>query len=105
MSSDQPGATLAYVVLHHTGVEHPHYDLMVDPGDGGMLWTWRVSNWPPEVQGRVMSIRVADHRRQYLEYEGAIQGDRGEVTKVSWNPDEGILTWQLPDGRTWQLAV
>lgn len=71
---------LNFVVLHHTGIENPHYDLLVDPGEGHSLWTWRLSKWPAE---GALVYRVADHRREYLSYEGQITGDRGEVRRVA----------------------
>jgi hypothetical protein len=71
---------LNFVVLHHTGIENPHYDLLVDPGPPEPLWTWRLSKWPAD---GALVYRVADHRREYLSYEGTVTGDRGEVRRVA----------------------
>ena len=72
---------LRYVVLHHTGIPDPHYDLMVEPGPGATaLATWRVPAWP--VRGMVVVHRLADHRAAYLTFEGDVTGNRGRVSRV-----------------------
>jgi hypothetical protein len=71
---------LRYVVLHHTGISIPHYDLMFEIHPGARLATWRSSDWPLE-QGTLVE-RLADHRRDYLDYEGPVSNDRGHVTRV-----------------------
>ena len=71
---------LDYVVLHHAGHGEPHYDLMLDVSPDSDLRTWRVYHWPPMAMTRV--VRLSDHRRRYLTYEGPISGGRGEVRRV-----------------------
>lgn len=73
---------MKFVVHHHTG--HPgeadHYDLMID--EGKTLATWRIS---PESMARLLAgatagaARIANHRREYLTFEGPISCDRGMV--------------------------
>jgi hypothetical protein len=73
---------MRFVVHHHTG--HPgekdHYDLMIDAGDA--LATWRIST---ESMGRLLAggmvgaAKIANHRREYLSYEGPVSCDRGMV--------------------------
>jgi hypothetical protein len=70
-----------YVVLHHTGFGEPHYDLMVESARGASLTTWRCSNWPI-VAGDILT-QIGDHRREYLDYEGPVSGNRGEVRRVA----------------------
>jgi hypothetical protein len=70
-----------YVVLHHTAIETPHYDLLLDISELEPLPTWRLPHWPPQ-RGDVFT-RLSPHRRIYLEYEGPISGDRGEVKRVA----------------------
>jgi hypothetical protein len=70
-----------YVVLHHTAIENPHYDLMLDLAEGAELSTWRVAHWPAE-PGDQFTL-LSDHRRAYLEYEGPISGNRGNVNRVA----------------------
>jgi hypothetical protein len=74
-------ATLRYVVLHHTGIPHAHFDLMIELHAGSELATWRCAHWPPRAHGKFEAI--APHRRDYLEYEGAVSGDRGNVKRVA----------------------
>jgi hypothetical protein len=73
-------SALRYVVLHHTGIDQPHYDLMFERQPGSMLATVRCSNWPPA--SATIFERIADHRTSYLDYEGAVSRNRGEVTRV-----------------------
>jgi hypothetical protein len=72
---------LRYIVLHHTGFAEDHYDLMFELEPGSELTTWRLPHWPPEAGDRFTSL--AKHRRDYLEYEGPISGDRGSVKRVA----------------------
>src|SRR5688572_27130291 len=72
---------LRYVVLHHTGVAEPHYDLMLETAPGSALATFRLPVWPISKPGVVHPL--GDHRREYLEYEGPVNGGRGEVRRVA----------------------
>ncbi len=81
-----PGTQLRYVVLHHTGVNPEHFDLLVQPqatGSGGLLPTWRIEARPDVWSEATMAVRQADHRPIYMEYEGAISGNRGQVQRVA----------------------
>lgn len=75
-------APLRFAVLHHTGVELPHYDLLFETADGSPLTAYRCDRWPVAA-GTVLDKRLADHRRIYLEYEGEISGGRGSVRRVA----------------------
>jgi hypothetical protein len=96
--------TLRYVVLRHTGIPDPHFDLMVEavPGARGLA-TWRLDAWP--VVGQQIVQRLVDHRPTYLIYEGPISGDRGAVTRVRagkcWVDQRGgdvfIVTFDIGD--------
>jgi hypothetical protein len=72
---------MRYLVLHHTGIPQPHFDLMFERSEGSMLNTFRLPAWP--LTGVVMIERLADHRRDYLTYEGPLSGDRGTVKRVA----------------------
>lgn len=78
-----------FVLLEHNwnGV---HWDLMLESGEA--LRTWAIDE--PIVFGRDLPARaLGDHRAIYLDYEGQIAGDRGEVRRV----DAGtfrVLVWQ-----------
>jgi hypothetical protein len=73
--------TARYVVLHHSGIPEPHFDVMFDTGDAGLLVTWRSPVWP--IAQPTMLTRLVDHRREYLTFEGEISGDRGRVDRVA----------------------
>jgi hypothetical protein len=90
------------VVLHHTGVPAPHFDVLFELSPDAPLPTWRAERWPPEPGD--YWVRAPDHRPAYLTYEGPVSGDRGEVRRVfearcphlSLQP--GLLEATWPDG-------
>ena len=76
-----------YVLLEH---DHPllHWDLMLEAGDS--LRTWRLVALPQP--GRVIpALLLGNHRKMYLDYEGPVSGNRGNV--VRW--DAGFFTGQV----------
>jgi len=56
-----------------------HWDLMLDTG--AILRTWALEALPV-VDRPIAACGLPDHRRAYLEYEGPVSGDRGEVTRI-----------------------
>lgn len=72
---------LRYVVLHHTGVAEPHFDIMLEREAGSDLQTWRSAIWP--IAGGQTLVPLPDHRRAYLDCEGEVSGGRGRVRRVS----------------------
>lgn len=68
-----------FVVLEH---DRPtlHWDLMLEVGL--VLWTWRLDA-NPRAGGSCGAVRIADHRRLYLDYEGEVSGGRGTVKRVA----------------------
>jgi len=75
-----------FVILEH---DHPslHWDLMLESGE--VLRTWRLTR-PPEPGRAVSATATFDHRRVYLDYEGPISGNRGQVSR--W--DYGTFSWR-----------
>ena len=71
---------LRYVLLRHEGVAKPHFDLMLETAPDSLLATWRVYRWPIDEQ--VPLEKLAEHRRDYLEYEGPLSNDRGHVKRI-----------------------
>jgi len=71
-----------YVVLRHEtpqGYPRPvHWDFMIESGD--VLRTWALAE-EPAADRRIAAEPLADHRMAYLDYEGPVAGDRGEVTR------------------------
>lgn len=82
--SDQPKPR-RFTVLHHTGVDEPHYDLLFETSDTSQLTTFRLPAWP--VFERLPARKLRDHRRAYLDYVGPVSSDRGRVDRV----DEGRI--------------
>lgn len=72
---------LRYAVLHHTDVAVPHFDLLFEAFSGSPLMTWRSASWP--IISPTIVERIADHRREYLEYEGPVSNERGQVRRVA----------------------
>jgi hypothetical protein len=74
-------AKAPFVVLHHSGVEPVHFDLLIDLDPAGSVPTWRLGNWPADLTTTAKLLKP--HRRFYLTYEGPVTGDRGQVTQVA----------------------
>jgi hypothetical protein len=66
-----------FVILEH---DHPapHWDLMLEAGN--VLRTWRLREMP-RPRTSVVAERSFDHRPFYLDYEGPLSGDRGNVVR------------------------
>lgn len=77
--------SLRCVILHHTGVPSPHFDVMFEMESGAALTTFRCPTWPPVVGDAWEEL--FEHRRAYLEYEGPVSGNRGAVRRI----DAGTL--------------
>ncbi len=83
-----------FVVLHHTGWpgHADHYDLMLllEPCDDGERRVLKTFATPadvfPDPAPEMFLKRIQDHRRAYLDYEGAVSGGRGAVTRVDAGP-------------------
>ena len=95
-----------FAVLHHTGVDHAHYDFMFDTADDSQLVTFRVVEWP--LMGSQSASKLRDHRRAYLNFQGAIPGDRGQVHRTDEGKVHVIKTvsgWLLhhASGNPWLL--
>lgn len=75
-----------FVILRHDFPEL-HWDLMLE--EEGVLKTWRLDA-PPVIDPAsdessidLVAEELPDHRLVYLEYEGPVSGDRGEV--LQWD--------------------
>lgn len=82
-----------FVILRHTmpaaAVRPSHWDLMFELGESG-LKTWAV-NEPPDKAGDQPATQLPDHRAVYLNFEGPIPPDRGEVTRFDRGNCEVLL--------------
>ena len=72
--------SMRFVVLRHETAEGTHWDLMLERGTA--LATWRLAAAPSrDATDPIAAIRIGEHRREYLEYEGPVSGNRGTVTR------------------------
>ena len=92
-------SALRFVVLHHLGVAEPHFDLMFETLPGSMLATWRSQVWPIESVTRITRLR--DHRRLYLEYEGDLSGQGGNVMRLA----EGNCEIEVGENAIWTIRL
>ena len=71
-----------YVILHHRMpvemTRSSHWDLMLSTGTS--LRTWALAQ-PPRAKDRITAEQLVDHRLEYLDYEGPVSGNRGDVNK------------------------
>jgi hypothetical protein len=84
-----------FAILAH---DHPapHWDLFLEAGP--VLRSWRLLA-PLPAAGPVAAEPAADHRLNYLDYEGPVSGGRGTVARV----DAGSFTWAADEAD--RLAV
>lgn len=72
-----------FVILRHelpaSSGRPTHWDFMLEWGT--MLRTWALDEMPA-VGATIAGVELADHRIEYLDYEGPISGDRGSVRRV-----------------------
>jgi hypothetical protein len=67
-----------FVVLCHNSPRGKHYDFMLEVDD--VLKTWALAE-PPRDGMNIDCDALADHRIEYLDYEGPISGGRGDVAR------------------------
>jgi DNA polymerase ligase (LigD)-like protein len=70
------------VLLHETPAGYPrgtHFDLMLEHGN--VLRTWAL-NALPVGDETTTAEQLPDHRTDYLDYEGEVSGERGQVSRV-----------------------
>jgi hypothetical protein len=97
-----------FAVLHHAaaggagsaeGADAPHYDFLFDTTDTSSLVTFRLPDWPLAPGSTHRALKLREHRRIYLTYEGQISGDRGHVSRVA----EGEVR-VFQSGANWLLS-
>ncbi len=62
-----------------------HFDLMLESSPESALWTWAMDKNVFDGDGgfsRCQADRLPDHRRIYLNFEGAVSGGRGSVKQI-----------------------
>lgn len=85
-----------YVILEHNwnGI---HFDLMLHQDNS--LKTWRLTNRLQE--GIQTATSLADHRLDYLTYEGPVSGNRGTVKRIA----SGEYTTVAKSESQWQVTL
>ena len=75
------GVGKTVVLLHELPDGTSHYDWMIDAGGEGLM-TFRLRELPRWGEtAEFEAQRIADHRREYLAYEGPVPGRRGTVRR------------------------
>ena len=87
-----------FVVLRHESPRGLHWDLMLESGE--VLKTWALPA-PPASSKPLIVEALSDHRRAYLDYEGPISGDRGEVAR--W--DSGSYRLERQSETQWVVQL
>jgi hypothetical protein len=90
---------LRYVILRHSNVGEPHFDLMFETLPGSMLATWRSEQWP--IDQPTSLTRLRDHRRFYLQYEGDLSEQRGTVIRIA----EGTCELEVGEDSVWTIRL
>lgn len=78
-----------YVVLRHEGFGELHYDLLWEWSPQFPLKSLRLNEWP--ITSATIIERTPDHRREYLDFEGPVSENRGEVQRIA----EGSCTCEV----------
>jgi len=81
-----------FVILHHHSPTGDHWDVMLEADSA--LTTWSI---PPQCPSGASftcpAMRLPDHRKHYLDYEGEVTGNRGRVFRV----ESGVYEQSSPD--------
>lgn len=95
--------TTRFVLLRHeVPADYPrgdHWDLLLERGE--VCWTWALDKLsgglsPDAGPDEVDVVRLKDHRKHYLQYEGPVSENRGSVQRVL----EGVCKWlEVADDR------
>ena len=67
-----------FAILEHDSPRGVHWDFLLETGPA--LTTWALSR-SPEAAGPIEAESLADHRIEYLDYEGPISKGRGTVSR------------------------
>ena len=94
----KPTPQFRYAVLKHDGVSPPHFDLLFETDPRTSLTTWRSEVWP--IITATPLVKIADHRREYLNYQGPVGADRGSVSRVA----SGYYRLERPTAGVWRLT-
>jgi len=84
------GSLPRFVILRHAmpagDPRAAHWDFMLE--SSGVLRTWALAS-EPAAGAPIAAAALAEHRLDYLDYEGPISGNRGHVTR--WDSGHFVL--------------
>lgn len=94
-------STTRFVILHHRLSDGEHWDLMIERGD--VLVTWQLATDPTKspLGEPIPATHIQDHRKAYLEYEGPVSRNRGEVRRV----EAGVCEVIEASDNCWRLRL
>lgn len=87
------------ILLHKCHIDH--YDFMLEQKNNLATWKISVENLTDLLDGKIIkSNRIQDHRKKYLNYEGLVSNNKGEVSifdsgefkEQLWNENEIIVS-------------
>ena len=99
-----PDFLYRFVILYHQSPTEKHWDVMLETDT--VLTTWSIP--PQSLMGLSFAcpaIRLPDHRKHYLDYEGEITGNRGTVSRIDigtyqqFSPDTFFLHGAVFSGK------
>lgn len=92
--------TSRFVILHHLAPTGEHWDFMLEQENA--LATWQLVSEPVN-RGScpIECVRIHDHRKHYLTFQGPVSGGRGIVTRI----DQGRYELLAIDETTWTFRL
>ena len=91
-----------FVILQHSTPAHyprpSHFDLLLEEAES--CRTWALSH-APTAGKPIAAEQLAPHRLIYLDFEGPLEGDRGEVMR--W--ESGQFEWLLNSALAVELKI
>ncbi len=90
-----------FVIHLHSGFGEEHYDLMLSYGNVLATWQLRESPLGMKAGQEIPALRLADHRIEYLTYQGPVSQGRGKVTML----DKGNYELVKQSPTRWELQV
>jgi hypothetical protein len=88
-----------FVIHEHTGAGPVHYDLMLEDGEALAAWRLPAGPLPPAPGVPVPAERIADHRKDYLTYEGPTSNGAGRVRRLDAGPmdvlEKALGLWRV----------
>ena len=70
-----------FVVLRHDSPTGVHWDFMLQCGEALRAWALQEEPVADEPGRNIEAVALPDHRTAYLDYEGPVSGDRGQVER------------------------